>query len=176
MISKNLIPIFLGEAFLKSSSILNILIFATLFVSINSIISSQYLMPNEFDKIYVGSILLGAITNTLLNFILIPKLSSIGAAYATLITEFLIMLYQIIKIRKKFKFIKYIKSSIKFLLSAVIMFIVGYVINYLHLNNLYSLLLKIIICSFVYLLLNIKYIKDNLKIGKIWKKCNSTSI
>lgn len=162
LISDNAIPLFLGNDFLKSSNILKILIISTIFVSFASILSSQYLIPNEKDKVHVTSTIIGAIINTTINLLLIPKLKSIGAAIGTFVTEFIIMIYVIIK-AKTLNLKKYLLISLDYLIKALIMFAIGYLINFLYLSNLLTLILKIAIGVSIYLLLNINYIKKILK-------------
>ncbi len=169
LVSDELIPLLLGKSFIKSSYILKILILSTIVYIFTNIINSQYLIPNELDKTYTKSILIGTIFNIILNIFLIKKYASIGAAYATFISEFIVLIYQFINIRKSLPLLEYLKISLNFLIKALIMFIICSLINIFKLNNILSILLKIILGIIIYLLLNIKFIRKELLIYR----CNS---
>jgi O-antigen/teichoic acid export membrane protein len=66
----------------------------------------------------------GMIINILLNFILIPKYMALGSAYASLITQFITAILQVVMVQRLFKFDinkKYLASLVIFV-SSVIMF------------------------------------------------------
>ncbi|MDO6444325.1 flippase [Colwellia sp. 1_MG-2023] len=74
-----------GEEFIKSAAILNIHIFATLFIFQRAIFSKWLIIKG----LYKYSLLthgVGAISNVILNIYFIPKWGGIGAAWATLIS------------------------------------------------------------------------------------------
>ncbi len=62
----------------------------------------------------------GVLLNLILNIILVPKLLAVGSAYASLITQFIIAIVQVIIVQSIFKF----KINYKFLLS-ILFFIPG---------------------------------------------------
>lgn len=89
ILSDNIIYAIAGEKFSESAKVLNILIFATALIFLGTLWSNAIIALNrqrELVKIYS----LGAILNFAANLILIPPLSYIGAAWATLATEFLV--------------------------------------------------------------------------------------
>ena len=160
LISDEIIPILLGKSFIKSSNILKVLIISTIIYIFTNIINSQYLIPNELDKTYTKSVLIGTIFNIILNIILIKKYNSIGAAYATLISECVVLIYQLIKVKKKLPIYKYIKITIEYLIKGLIMYMICSLINIFNLSNIISVILKVILGMIIYLLINIKLIKN----------------
>ena len=164
LVSDQLIPLLLGKEFIKSSNILKILILSTIIYIFTDVINSQYLIPNELDKTYTKSIVIGTISNILLNIILIKKYASIGAAYATFLSEFIVLIYQFINIRKNLPLLKYLKISIEFLIKALIMYIICSFINIFNLSSIINILIKVILGIVIYLLLNINFIKKEIKI------------
>jgi O-antigen/teichoic acid export membrane protein len=95
--SRYLIPIFFSEKYVESIPTFNILLISTIFYFV-----SIWLLPmiNAFDLILYSQIfnLIKALVNTVADFILVPKIGIIGAAYGTLLTYFVGMLLSIILI------------------------------------------------------------------------------
>jgi O-antigen/teichoic acid export membrane protein len=110
----------------------------------------------------------GMLLNITLNFILIPYLYAMGSAVASLITQFLTSIAQVIIVQRIFKF----KVNYKFL-GVLLLFVIGVVlINYgsklLHYNWMINFIIMTVAC-FVYAnfirLLNIRAILDIVKNG-----------
>ena len=55
------------------------------------VINEHWYVAKNLQKYYAISVFLGALSNIFLNYILIPKFGIEGAAYATIITYFLIV-------------------------------------------------------------------------------------
>lgn len=158
-ISKTFIPIFLGSDFNKSVIIVYYLSFTVLFISFANIIRTQFLLPKEKDKLYITSVIIGAIINLSINYLLIPHYKSIGAAIGTIVAEFLVMFIQVFFIRKELPIKQYIIDIIPFLLKSLIMLLFVYSINYLKITALIKIIIQIIIGCSVYSILNLNYIK-----------------
>jgi O-antigen/teichoic acid export membrane protein len=84
--SERIVFLVFGENYLNAAKPLSILSFNVLMVSINMFFGNPVMAWGK-NKEYAVAITFGAITNIILNFILIPKYSYIGAAYATLLSE-----------------------------------------------------------------------------------------
>ncbi len=83
---EQIILVVFGEKYLASSVPLSILAMNVIMVSINTFLGNPLIAWNK-QKDYAIAISFGAIANIILNFILIPKYSYIGAAFATLLSE-----------------------------------------------------------------------------------------
>jgi len=77
-----------GEQYQQSAEILNIHILATIFIFQMAILS-KWLIIGKHYKFSLYSHGLGAISNIILNLMLIPKFGGIGAAWATLLSYFI---------------------------------------------------------------------------------------
>lgn len=88
LISVPIIGLLYGAEYLPASEVLSIHIWAGIFVFLG-VASSQFLMAENIVKFSLYRTLIGAITNIILNFILIPKYQEVGAAYATLVSYFM---------------------------------------------------------------------------------------
>ncbi len=97
------IPLFLGEAFEGAVVPLQIMAFIIVAIGFNNITGFQVLIGLGYDKLFLYSVLSGAIFNFLLNCIMIPMLGASGAAFASVMAETLILLITIMFVYKKTK-------------------------------------------------------------------------
>lgn len=140
-ISKDFVPWFFGSGFEPCIILFSILAPSTVFMAVANVMRTQYLIPKHEDKIYIVSVFIGAVTNIVLNTLLIPNLKAAGAAIGTLVAEAMVCIYQYIKIRKETDFTKPILRSIPFVIAGVAMWLV---INAIKIN-VSSILLIILI-------------------------------
>lgn len=157
-IGYNFAPIYFGNGFQKTGILIMLLSTTLPFLSFANVIRTQYLIPREKDRVYIISVSLGAVTNLIMNFILIPKLSSIGACIGTITAEIVVMMYQTISVRKALSIRKYVKDIIPFLIKSVIMLICIYPFNYIAFNSYIRLGIQVSIGCMIYSVLNFKYI------------------
>ena len=169
-ISKDFIYLFLGNEFSKTSSIIYYLSITIIFISFANVIRTQYLIPKERDKIYVSSVIGGAIINIIINYLLIPKYKSIGACIGTIVAEFFVMFYQIHSVKRELPIKKYIKENSIFLVKSLIMFAIIIPIKMLSINVYLKLILQITSGITIYLILNIKYINSLADFNKVFNK------
>ncbi len=163
VISPEFVPIYLGDEYVITGKITQLLSIVLIFSSWANVIRTQYLIPNEKDKSYIVSVTVGAIVNFGINIILIPKYEAIGAAIGTVFAEFSVMLVQTIAVAKELDIKKYLMCFAKFLVSGIIMYIIisnlqGFI------NNRYILIMmQIIIGVLIYFILNCKFIWENIQ-------------
>lgn len=91
LLAKPLIQILYGDAFLPSVESFRVLIVATIFLSIETIIA-QFLAAIGLPFKLILFWIICFILNIILNIILIPKFGEVGAAYASLISYMLILI------------------------------------------------------------------------------------
>ena len=169
-IGYNFAPLYFGIEFQKTGILIMLLAVTLPFLSFANVLRTQYLIPNEMDKIYIISVSLGAFSNLIMNFIFIPKLESIGACIGTIVAEAIVMLYQTYSLRKKLPIKTYIKETNQFLLKSMIMLLFIYPLNFIKLNSLVKLFLQILIGFICYFSLNRKYILSIFDFNKIINK------
>jgi O-antigen/teichoic acid export membrane protein len=85
LFSDSLVVFIYGEKFAATSLILQIHIFAGIFFTLRNIFS-KWLILEELYYLSLWSQLLGALSNVILNLLLIPIYGGIGAAIATLVS------------------------------------------------------------------------------------------
>ena len=88
--SEYLVTFIFGENYTNSIITTKILSFSVIFV-FYGVTNEHWYVKNNLQKYYAINVFLGALTNILLNYILILNFGIEGAAYATLITYFLII-------------------------------------------------------------------------------------
>ena len=66
-----------------------------LFIGLSNITGIQVLVPMEMESVVLRSEIVGAAVNLIVNYMLIPRLASTGAAIGTLVAEFTVLLVQI---------------------------------------------------------------------------------
>ena len=160
-ISYNFIPMYLGTDFSKSATILNLLSVTIIFSSFANVLRTEYLLPHELDKIYIWSVIGGAIVNLVANFLLIPKYSGIGASIGTIFAEFFVFFVQSFALRKKIPISNYLKSVLPFFVRSVIMFLIVYSINFIQIHNvLIKILLQVTLGIVIYGVMNVRYIRN----------------
>ena len=115
---------FMGVNFQPAGWTIALLAPIILFIAWSNVLGTQYLMPINRTKDYTISVTLGAVVNVLLNFIVIPKWGLYGAAVATVISEAVVTLYQIVVIKDNLTMNKLFGGTWKYFLSGLIMFVV----------------------------------------------------
>lgn len=167
-ISSRFVPWFLGADFIKSASILKILCFLIIPISLTNLIGLQYLIPSNKDNKFNISVVSGAIANLIFNIPLIFLFKSVGAAIASLLAEFTVLLIQFIFIRKKINIKEYFNLGKNYIIGSILMFIILMVLNIVMPSNIIFTFIMIgigVLFYFVFLLLiKDKMMYDNLKL------------
>ncbi|MBE6959438.1 MAG: flippase [Ruminococcaceae bacterium] len=149
-ISSVFVPVYFGEEFVSCVSLINILSATVFFVSWANVIRTQYLIPRHYDKIYVVSMLAGALVNFLINCLLIPRLQGDGAAIGTVAAEFAVMFVQMFWIRKEIPIMKYCRDTIPFWVIGFLMQVAVRGYGMLKGASVLTLVSQILIGVFVY--------------------------
>lgn len=119
--SSNFVPWFFGMKFMKVIRLLEILSFLILAIGINNVTGMQYLIPTKRQNLFTFTVIVGAITNFILNIFLIHYCKSIGAAIASVVAETIIALLQLYCVRNDFSIKKVFLISKNYLISGTIM-------------------------------------------------------
>lgn len=121
-IAKNFVPWFFGADYDKVVILLYVFSPMYVFLGIDTCLGTNILLPiGKQGKSSLGQIV-GAILNIILNAILIPRLYSIGASIASVMTEFVIFMILLHYSKEYVSSRDLLKMSIKYFLSAAGMF------------------------------------------------------
>lgn len=123
----SLIPYFIGWFLDDTFQIVTpLIIFTTpiiLFISLSNVFGTQYLLPIGRTKEYTRSVVIGALTNFVLNMILMPQYGAFGAITASVISEFMVTLIQWLTIRHELTLGIRIQDLLKYVIASLIMVI-----------------------------------------------------
>lgn len=168
-ISKSFAPFFFGSEFSYSGTLMTYLSITIVIMSFANVIRTQYLIPNEKDKVFVVSVIIGAIVNLIFNIILIPIYNSLGAVFGTVAAELSVMLYQTIKVSHEIDLKEIYKDILMFLIKGLIMLIVISMLNLLPINKLVIMFMQVVLGAIIYMLLSMSYAIDNFNIKVLEK-------
>ena len=160
-VSNLFVPVFLGENYEKCVILMNVLLPSCVFIAFANVVRTQVLIPRKLDKEFITSVLIGAILNIIGNYFLIPIYSSMGAAFSTLMTEFIVCLIQIY-IANKYCSIKHtIIHSMPFVIFSLFSF---YIFNIIPFNQKTAeLFFRLVFGALIYIILCFLYYKIELK-------------
>ena len=154
-VAPNVVPWFLGDEYNKVITLLTIFAFILFPIGIASVTGTQYLVILKKHKIYTLSIVAGAVLNFIMNYYLIPKYYSIGAAISSVAAEIIIVIIQIVYIVYNIREIKLkdiFYNSWQYILSGFIMFLCLKAISISMEANIYNSMLLILTGGIIYFL------------------------
>jgi O-antigen/teichoic acid export membrane protein len=108
-LANDIIRILFGAQYQDAAGVLQIYIWATVFVFLG-VVSSKYLIAENYTKILFLITFMGAIINIISNIILIPKLGINGAAIATVLSQFAVAFSIALIPKTRFNFVLMVKS------------------------------------------------------------------
>lgn len=157
-ISEIFAPVFWGEGFVESGVLIRVLSLSIPFSTFASIVRNQDMIPHGKDNEYCISILVGAVVNVVLNYILIPRHGAIGVSIATVTAEILVCICQLCFSRKQFAYGQYIRQTTLFLIISVFMAIAVRCIGRLLGKTIITLVIQVVFgvvlfcgCSIVFM-------------------------
>lgn len=161
-IAKNFVPWYYGNNYEPCILLFQILMPSCIFLSIANVIRTQYLIPYKCDRIYIVSVISGAVMNLIINGILIPKIGAAGAAIGTLIAEGIVCIMQIILVKNKLNIYRDLLKCLKYIVFGVVMYIILLLLPDFSEVSLYNIIVKIIIGTVIYIILSFSFIKKEL--------------
>lgn len=159
--SKPTIMILSGSEYAPSVLPMEIILPTVIFIGITNILGYQVLVPLGGELDMLVSVILGAITDLIINMLLIPGMKSSGAAIGTLIAEFVVLVYQYIILRRKYNIDIYFDNILKILLISLLSSVIGLELLYFISNVFLQEIFGCIVFFGVYSLIMIA-IKDEI--------------
>lgn len=150
-ISHGLVSWYYGPGYEPVELILVVISPIILAIGFSSVIGVQYLVQVGKIKEFTKAIILGCITNFVLNIILIKHLNSTGAAIASVVAETVVFLVQLWYLKDDYSDLSILKGSYKPIIAGVLMLLI---VKYLDLSlnvSIMSTILEIIFGAVVYL-------------------------
>lgn len=159
-----IITIFCGEAFIDAIPVVYWTAPVILFIGLTNVLGIQILYPLGKENIVIYSTLGGAIVNLILNLLLIPTYSAIGAGISTFAAELAVLAIQIIAGKKYIPVSMFNKTNSKYLIATIFMTLIILPIIYFVNNVWLQLILATTIGATVYGLILI-HSKDDIVLG-----------
>ena len=159
----DLVSIYLSDGFSESALLLRLLSISLPFSTIASIVRMQLLIPRSKDKEYIVSVVLGAIINFIFNIFLIGRFKAAGATIGTILAEAVVCITQCYYIRKELPIKEYGRKIIPFIIKSILMFIVVMIVGRVINEQLVRLIVQGLVGVVIYALLNITFIKEQIK-------------
>lgn len=151
-------PIFFGKEFSICGTLLIFIAPTILFLSWANVIRMQYLIPNGMDKEFTISTFVGAFVNLVINTLLIPQYSALGAIIGTVCAEASVAITQTFFVRKHLNIKHFFIETLPFLPIGLIMFCIVYILGELLETTIITFILQVIVGIVVYFLLSGLYV------------------
>lgn len=151
-IANQFVPIFYGEGYDKVKVLLRIISPILVLIGLSNVIGTQYLLPTKQQKKYTISVILGAVTNLILNILLISLWQSIGASIATVLAEGVVTGTQFYLVRKEIRIKDVIKIGENYFFASVVMFLVSIGMGMLISNSVISIMMQTLAGGIAYFL------------------------
>ena len=150
--AKHCILVLSGSEYLPAIESLQILLPTVIFIGLTNVIGMQVLVPLGKEKIVLFSVIVGALIDFIINFILIGQFGAAGAAVGTLVAEGVVLIVQFQSYKSdllaSFRKIKLMKILCASLLSFALSYYIAQFIG----DDLLNLICTFIVFSFVYCL------------------------
>lgn len=149
-IADNFVPWYLGDEYLpviQAIWIISPIIITNTLVNISG---TQYLTAVNKTKILTMSNFVAAVINVIINSLLIPKLGFYGAAIATVFSSICCVVVQLVYMNKTISILPLMLEMWKYLISAVLMFIILRLLSLGMTSSVFSTFIMIIVGSIVY--------------------------
>ncbi|MFR5057392.1 oligosaccharide flippase family protein [Faecalimonas umbilicata] len=127
MFSKESILLLSGSQFIMASVSMKLITPTVLFIGITNVLGIQIMVPRGEEKNVLISVIVGAAVDFFLNLVMIPRHGAAGAAMATTVAEFSVLVVQICILRKLLNNIKKEVHWIKICIPVVIATICSFI-------------------------------------------------
>lgn len=151
-ISSNFVPIFFGPGYDKVAFLIMTMAPIVLIIAVSNILGLQYITPSGQIRKSNKAIIIGAITNLIMNIILIPSMGAYGAIVASIIAELIITIMFVWYSRNFIKFSEIIKYIYKRLIASIIMFVLVLTIGKILPVSVFTVIIQVVVGVVVYLL------------------------
>ena len=123
------VPWFFGDGYDKTIVLIKILSTLLCIVGISSVTGVQYFIPAGKQGLFTKSVLYGLCVNFCLNMVLIPRYLSVGAAIATVASELVVTISQLLMVRKEFSIRHIVMLGKNYFIAVLVMLIMLTFVN-----------------------------------------------
>ena len=152
-VAPEFVGLYFGKGFEPCIIIMIALAPTMIFQSWANVIRTQYLISFKHDNVYVCSVIFGALTNFVVNYLMIPKYGALGAVAGTIIAEASVAVIQTVAVKKELNVSIYFKQGIPFMLFGLVMYAFVRYIARLQSSDFIKVSVEVISGAVVYLIL-----------------------
>jgi O-antigen/teichoic acid export membrane protein len=153
IMSPVLIRLFCGDGYIPAILTLQIISPIIVIIAMSNALGIQILYPQGKEKWVIISTTIGALTNFIINIILIPKLAQNGAAIATVVAESCVTLSMYFWAHDYLPVKIFTPMHLKTIFAALFMGIVCFLISQLNLSDSISIFVVPVLGGLIYILL-----------------------
>jgi O-antigen/teichoic acid export membrane protein len=161
MLSPEIIRLFSGRDFEPAITSMRICTPIVLFMGLSNLTGVQILIPLGKEKQLLKAVIIAAVTNFILNLVMIPLFKQNGAAISTVVVEFLVLAIQMYYIKDYLKGKLFTTANSKYIIGALIVAGAVMLVKLLKLSDIITVAISIVIGGFMYLIFNI-IIRDSI--------------
>lgn len=172
-IAREFSVIFFGQEFAVCGNLIIAMAMTTLFYSWENILRTHYLIPGDRDLIFVKGTVYAALTNLLVNLLLIPRFEAMGAVIGTVCAAAVAASYQSVQVRKELDMKGYIRNLIPFACIGAVMYLICRVIGLLLKPHIITLIVQVVVGGGFYVAIALWILyrkKDALWSGFVYQK------
>lgn len=166
-VSRPFVNIYCGEAYGKSVILLRILSPLILIIAVSNILGTHYYTPFNKQRTSNKFLITGAVVNIVFNLPLIYFMQSVGAAIASVVAEFTILVLYAVNANRFFEFTEFLKISWKYAVCAGVMFVVvAVMVHFLPQSILWlvvEIVCGIVVYSVLLLILRVEFVINRIK-------------
>lgn len=151
-IASEFVPLFFTSKFNSVIPVMMVESMVIVFIAWNNVIGTQYLFPTNQTKFYTRSVIYGIIVNLIMDVPLIMIFGAIGAAIATVLSEFAVTAYQLWYIRSQINYHRLFEDSLKFFIAGIAMFIVVFFMNIMLKHSWIMIIFEVFVGIFIYII------------------------
>ena len=168
--TKQFVPFFFGDKYIPMTPLMFWFTLTIIMIPTGGVFANQFALANQRDKDYAFPVVIGAIVEIVLSYILDRPYGAWGAMIAILITEAVVLVLRLWVVRDGYDFAYVFHDVPKYFLIAIITLAVGmFMPNLIH-SAFFNMAVKSIIMLVIYLglmfLLKLDFNEDIIKLVK----------
>ncbi|TSO26739.1 oligosaccharide flippase family protein [Lactobacillus sp. LL6] len=149
--TKQFVPFFFGNKYTPMIPLMFFFTLTIIMIPTGGVFANQFALANRRDKDYAFPVVIGAVVEIVLSFLLDKPFGATGAMIAILITEFVVLVLRLWVVRDGYNF-KYVFHDVpKYFLIAIITFMVGMILPNFIPSAFFNMAFKSIVMLIVYL-------------------------
>lgn len=152
-LSDSVIYLFSGSSFISAGCTMRLMVPIIVLIPFSVVTNQQTFVPMGKENLILISTSLGAITNIILNLVLIPRYSENGAAAATVFAELIVAIVCYLNAKRFFDMNKIFEKYYQYWLSAIPIFFIARLVEMIEVNYVIKMIITICLSVSSYFIL-----------------------